>query len=137
MKRYLLLSLFMLATAALFLPWFAQAQLPQAIQRYTEPLAPATPNMTGASITAGVATSRVALPGGGAAFNALYIFNSGAVPAFFNLGNATVNAALTNVPLPAGQTICVAVGSATNLAAITASSTAVLYIIQSEGCPSH
>lgn len=94
----------------------------------TTPFTPLTPSV---ALTAGTTTSNVALTGGG---TITLIHNADTTnTAYFALGNGGVTAATTATPIPAGGTIAVATGTATNLAAITASSTAILQITSGTG----
>lgn len=71
----------------------------------------------------GVATSRVALANSDAS---VLLRNTGATDCFFKLGDVTVTAALTDYLLKAGESVNLATGGATYVAAITASSTTTL-----------
>lgn len=59
--------------------------------------------------------------------------NRGAVDAFINLGGATVVATALCVRVPAGQGVIFAKGSATHIAAITASGSTTLVVHVGQG----
>ena len=66
------------------------------------------------------------------------LYNSGSVTVFVKFGGASVTAAVTDLPIPAGTVevlSCKGYGSThiTYIAGITASSTATLYITSGEG----
>ena len=90
-----------------------------------------------ASLNAGTTSSAVALPSTDRnTYPAALIAPAPGVTteAFYKLGSSSVEAALTSPALPAGG-ICVALGPATHMAAITATSTAQLRITQLTQCP--
>lgn len=96
-------------------------------------------NPTGqAALTAGVTSTRVALPSNG---KTAVIRNNGAVTAFLAFGNVTVAATVNAYPLPAGTSISYNMfpvtqpAAYTYVAAITASSSAVLSITTGSGQP--
>jgi hypothetical protein len=66
------------------------------------------------------------------------LFNAGAATVFWAAGNASVTAALTDVPLPSGAIEVITLanatsGAATHVAAVTASGTATLYVTTGQG----
>jgi hypothetical protein len=85
-----------------------------------------------ATLSVSNSTSRVALPNSDAT---IILQNTGATNAFFKLGNSSVTAATTDLSIPAGGSISLAVGANTNLAGITASSTTTFNILQGTGTP--
>ena len=92
---------------------------------------PFTPNGNVASLTAGVASSNVALPAG----TVVVVTNNGSVTAFLKLSVGAGTAAVTDFALVAGASVGLKVGSNTYLNAITASSTAALRISGGAGLP--
>lgn len=85
-----------------------------------------------AALTAGIASSRVAL---GSAGPTALVTNNGTVTAYVNFGDATVTATTSSYPINAGQSIAFDVGSNTYLAGITGSSTAALSVTTGTGLP--
>ena len=90
-----------------------------------------------ASLTAGVATSRVALPVATSTYPAVIL-----APApgqtqevFYAFGGSLVGATLSSTSLPAGGLCFNNVGPNTYVAAITAANTAILRITQMKTCP--
>lgn len=80
-------------------------------------------------ISATVASARQALTAGCGPNVILY--NTGTVPIYYKLGTSSVAAAVTDHPLPGGGYVVLSVGpGSTNVAAITASSTATVLIDQ-------
>lgn len=68
----------------------------------------------------------------------LRLYNAGAATVFWAAGNASVTAALTDIPLPAGALEVVTLANPTNnpathVAAVTSSGTAVLYVTTGQG----
>jgi len=62
------------------------------------------------------------------------LYNAGSATVFVNRGGSGVTATTSNMPLPAGAVeVLTYTGSATHLAAITASGTATLYATVGEG----
>lgn len=92
---------------------------------------PFTPNGNVASLTAGVASSNVALPAG----TVVVVTNNGSVTAFLKLSVGAGTAAVTDFALVAGASVGLKVGSNTYLNGITASSTAALRISGGAGLP--
>jgi hypothetical protein len=92
---------------------------------------PFTPAAT-VSIAAGTTTANVALTGNG---QQLELNNTGSVTVFVKLGGASVEAAVTDYPVLAGQCKLITRNpdSDLRLAAITAASTATLYITVGRG----
>lgn len=86
------------------------------------------------TLSASTVSSNVAFPALGANLIAT-VQNAGAVPAYVLAGNSSVIATTSNTPVPAGGTILMAVGLNTNIAAITASSTATLTVTVGTGQP--
>lgn len=91
------------------------------------------------SITAGVASSNVALPASTATFPVVFVYPvpGTTIETFIKLGNSSVTAANTDMSVPL-LGLCIGVGSQTvntNLAAISASGTVVLRILQMSTCP--
>lgn len=123
------LSLRAALVAACFFACAAFAQVPP-----TPPglavVYPATANL---AVT--TASARVALPATNAAqFNTVCVFNAGTSPAYMALGTSTVTATTSGIYVPASRGICVwAASTVTNVAAITATSTATLIIYQANG----
>jgi hypothetical protein len=77
-------------------------------------------------------SSNVALPAS-APYSTVYVFNEGTVEAFIALGGNSVVATTTGIAVPAGTGLSLWAGSNTYLAAITASSTTTLRIMQANG----
>jgi hypothetical protein len=75
----------------------------------------------------------VALTGSLVPFGSALLINDGANEVFYNPGNSSVTATTSSYPLPAGYCIGVWLNGATNVAAITASSTSTLRVIQYNG----
>ncbi len=141
--------------------WFAPQASAQVVQNYWQCVAPSGSNPQGAwcpvnnsnpmpvtasttvvafaptgaaSLNAGVTTSNVAL--GSVGPTAIVSNASTSVDAFVAFGNGSVTTTLTTgIRVPAGSSIAFNVGSNTNMAAITASSTAQLYIGTGTGLP--
>ncbi len=68
----------------------------------------------------------------------LRIYNAGSSTAFYALGSSTVTAAVTDVPIPSGAIEVITITNpqqnpVTHIAAITASSTATLYVTTGNG----
>ena len=82
------------------------------------------------AVTSG--SARVALPDTN---TTVVLQNTGSTNLFFKLGNGSVTAAVTDYSLPAGYSIAVKISTETNVAAITASSTTTLKVIQGTGTP--
>jgi hypothetical protein len=126
MKRLLL-------AAALLLPVTAYAQIagsppPNAVQGGSASLAVTT------------TSARIALPSSVSVYPVVLVINTGANDAFVNLGTVAVTAAVTNTPIPAGHALALTIPNVpaapvTNIAAITSTSTASLYIVQFNGQP--
>jgi len=105
------------------------------------------PNLTSVTLTAGVASSNVALPNTALAeliaaggnevpvgFDQVEVINTGTVTAFINFGGSGVTATTSNYPLPPGTDKIITISPDLDyVAAITASSTAVLYFINGQG----
>ena len=92
-----------------------------------------------ASITAGVTSSNVALPANTYNFPVVFVYPvpGTTIETFINLGGSAVVAANTNLSVPVNG-LCIGVGSQTTnttLAAISASGTVVLRILQMNTCP--
>lgn len=85
-----------------------------------------------ATRTATTSSARVALP---TSDPVILITNTGTGDAYFKLGDVTVTAATTDTLLGSGRAISVAIGTNTNLAAITASGSTSLAIAQGTGTP--
>lgn len=85
-----------------------------------------TPNGTSSLLTATTVSSNVALPSG----TAVTVFNNGTVTAYVALGttNAVTAAVATGIPVPAGGSSNIIVGSNTYIAGITAASSAQFLI---------
>lgn len=92
---------------------------------------PFEPNGNVASLTAGVASSNVALPAG----TVVVVTNNGSVTAFLKLSVGAGTAAVTDFALVAGASVGLTVGSNTYLNGITSSSTAALRISGGSGLP--
>ena len=94
---------------------------------------PAAPSVAGTAtpaLSVTSTTSRQALGDTSGSFTNLILWNAGSVAVNYNLGNSSVTATTSNTAIPPGGVIQVPQASATNIAAITASSTATLYVIQ-------
>lgn len=117
MKRLLLASLLLLAAPAL-----AQG-------------GPALYPSAGASLSVTSSSSRVALPNTAPLATSLWLMNDGATEAFYAFGSATVAATTSSPPIPAGSCQAVDSGKQPYIAAITASSTTTLRLIQGTGMP--
>ncbi len=85
-----------------------------------------------ASLAVTGSTGRVALPN---TDTTVILQNTGTTNLFFKLGSVTVNAATTDYSLPSGYSIAVQITTETHVAAITASSTTTLKVIQGTGTP--
>lgn len=94
------------------------------------PFAPISPTVT---LTAGVSSSRVALTVTGSPTQVLVYNSDSTNTAFVRLGNGSVTAAVTDIPVPPKTTIPIAFGANVDIAGITASSTALLYITSGTG----
>ena len=82
------------------------------------------------SISATTSTNRVALSGAG---KAVRIYNSGATPVFLQIGDSTVVATTSNMPLAAGATENFGINkNITHIAAITGTGTTTVYITRGE-----
>lgn len=92
---------------------------------------PFTPGPT-LPLTVGATSSSVQLSGNGAAVE---VSNTGSATMFIKLGGATVAAAVTDYPIPAGQAKLIGrdTGGQTYLAAITASGSTTGYVTTGEG----
>lgn len=92
---------------------------------------------TGATVSLAVTTTTgsVALTApGGSGGSDVRLYNAGGSLVFVAFGSSTVQAAVTSLPLPAGQTEVFSVGpGSTHVAAITASGTATLYATTGRG----
>jgi hypothetical protein len=93
---------------------------------------PFTPLQPTVALTAGTTTSNSAITSAG---TQLLVYNaSSTVTAYVNLGTTSgVTATTTATPIPPGQTVPLAIGSNTYLAAITASGSAALYLTSGTG----
>lgn len=95
-------------------------------------IAPFAPGGVYAAINAGTATAQVALPAG----VAVEVFNTGTNTAFVNLGTSSgVTSSTLDIPIAANSWLGFAVGTNTNIAAITSSGTATLTIAGGSGLP--
>lgn len=83
-----------------------------------------------ATIAATIASARVALD---PYSNAVRIINKGAEDAFIQFGDENVTATTAKMPITSGATETFTKGSATHMAAVTASGTAILYVTSGEG----
>jgi hypothetical protein len=95
-----------------------------------------TPNVasTGtAPLSVSTSSSRTALGDTSGGYATLIISNDGSTGFYFNLGNSSVTATTSNSYLAPGRAVEVAQGSATNVAAITGSSTSTLSVTQLSG----
>lgn len=99
------------------------------------PATPALSSNTPASLAVTNATARVAFADNTTTFPAANLLNDGAAELFFALGNGAVTAATSNQALPAGRSICVAIGASLDVAAITAAGTTTLTVKQASACP--
>lgn len=70
---------------------------------------------------------------GAAATGALQIANTGAVVAFVAIGTTAQTASTTSYPVLPGATVIISGGGVTNLAAMTATGTATLYVSRGTG----
>lgn len=70
---------------------------------------------------------------GAAATGALQIANTGTTVAFVALGTSAQTASATSYPILPGATVVISGGGATNIAAMTASGTATLYVSRGTG----
>jgi hypothetical protein len=77
-------------------------------------------------------SSATSLPASGSIYPAININNAGSVTAYVQLGASTTTSA--GAAIPAGGNACLSAGGATQLAAITASSTTTLNITQANAC---
>jgi hypothetical protein len=87
------------------------------------------PNGNVASITASTTSGRATLPAG----TVVEIANTGTVQARIRLGDPTVTAGLTDLPVDPNEKPCFTVGSNTNVAAITASGSTTLVLAAGSG----
>ncbi len=85
-----------------------------------------------ASLAVTGSTGRVALPN---ADTTVILQNTGTTNLFFKLGTVAVTAATTDYSLPSGYSMAVQITTETHVAAITASSTTTLKVIQGTGIP--
>jgi hypothetical protein len=85
-----------------------------------------------ASLAVTAVSARVPLPNGDVT---VVLQNTGTANIFYKLGTGSVVAAPTDYSLPAGYQISLSIAGATNVAAITASGTATLQVIQGTGTP--
>lgn len=85
------------------------------------------------SLAVTTSSARVALPVPGTGFIDVYVYNDGTATAFFVLGNSSVVATTTGVPVPPGMGVNAWVGAATNLAGITAAGSTTLRVTQANG----
>ena len=82
------------------------------------------------SISASTTSGRVALQGTG---KAVRIYNAGLVPVFIQMGNSSVAATTSNVPIAAGAVEVFGLNNnITHIAAIVASSTSAVYLTRGE-----
>jgi hypothetical protein len=91
-----------------------------------------------ASISVTTTTARAAIDGAPQGEFQLRLYNAGTATAFYALGNSSVEAAATDVPLPSGAIEVITITNpqqnpVTHIAAITASSTATLYVTTGNG----
>src|SRR5271168_2496228 len=77
-------------------------------------------------------SSATSLPASGSIYPAININNAGSVTAYVQLGASTTTSA--GAAIPAGGNACLSAGLATQLAAITATSTTTLNITQANAC---
>lgn len=70
---------------------------------------------------------------GAAATGVLQIANTGTTVAFVAIGTSAQTASATSYPILPGATVVISGGSATNIAAMTASGTATLYVSRGTG----
>lgn len=117
MKRLLLAFLLLLAAPAL-----AQQ-------------GPALYPSAGGSLAVSGTSSRLVLPNTAPAATSLWLMNDGATEAFYAFGSATVVATTGSPPIPAGACQAVDSGKQPYIAAITATSTTTLRLIQGVGMP--
>jgi hypothetical protein len=92
-----------------------------------------TPTGT-ASLSATVTSASVAFPSTGGVLNVMLV-NTGSVPAYIAIGNSSVVATTSGIPVLPGQPIVLAQGISTNIAAITASGTTSLSVTSGTGQP--
>ena len=88
------------------------------------------------NISAGTTTGSVALTGfTSVAGGSVRVHNAGSVTAFVRFGNSAITAVLTTaIPIPAGAVEAFELGAGcTHMAAITASSTATVYVTSGQG----
>jgi hypothetical protein len=95
---------------------------------------PIPANIGGVANAVSVSTSSSAtnLPASASLYPAININNAGSVTAYVQLGASTTTSA--GAAIPAGGNACLSAGNATQLAAITASSTTTLNITQANAC---
>lgn len=86
-----------------------------------------------AVLSATDSSSRVALPALPYPYMAVTVYNKGTADIFVALGDVTVAATASSIPIPAGLFVTLYVGDNTYLAGITASSTASVYLYQATG----
>lgn len=93
--------------------------------------------MLGGNTTLAVTTStaRVAFPVSPTIFPAALVINDGTVEIFFAIGGSSVVATATSAPLLPGKCLALYVGAATNVAAIAATGTSNLRVLQFNGQP--
>lgn len=98
---------------------------------------PAPPGVVLGGVTqlaASMTTANVALPATAATFPFVTILNDSTVTAFFRPGDAVVTASVTDFPILANSCVIgVYVGNAARIAAITATGSTLLRIIQANG----
>ncbi|ULQ46951.1 hypothetical protein JN531_001385 [Flagellatimonas centrodinii] len=82
------------------------------------------------SISASTSSARTARAVGSS--GPVEIFNATSAIAFLKAGDVTVTAAVTDYPIPAGESRVVDIGAHTNLAAILASGTGTVYFTEFE-----
>ncbi len=79
-------------------------------------------------------TSRIALGKGANDKNSVRLYNSGAVTIFVVEGDVTVEAAVTDLPIPPGMVeVFTAAKTTTHIAGITASGSGTLYCTTGDG----
>lgn len=99
------------------------------------PATAALSSNTPATLAVTNSSGRVAFADNTTTYPAANLLNDGATEFFFALGDNTIVATVARQALPAGRSICVAIGANTNVAAITASSTSTLTVKQATSCP--
>lgn len=96
--------------------------------------APFTPLQgKGQPISASTTSASITLDAAGVAANQLAIYNAGSVLAFVRVGIGAQTATSADLFIPPGAFITITKGRGDTVAAITASSTATIYVMPGEG----